>query len=315
MNAEFTRNVDEYIARRHYRQINSILLCKDDEIVAHCYYNGFDENSKNVILSVAKSIMSVCTGIALDKGFIQSLDEPVYKYIHEFSECREPLHRMITIRHLLTMTSGIYWNGGVHYHCPMMQQLRTSGDWISHIADCAISDIPGTKYNYKEWDVILLAKVLDRACGDMYDFMNANLFEPLGIKSERWYKSPCGVYYSVGDGKEADNETKFKLTAVDMLKIGQLFLHKGKFGKKQILSENYIHQAVSPLKCNPNYGFLWWVWEGQYGCLGYGGQSITVIPDDNAVIVTQATPTDRGMGYYDVVDFCREMLKGKFLYM
>ena len=308
MNADIERKIDEYIAGHHYRQINSVLLCKDDEILASCYYNGFNENSKNVIASVAKSIMSVCAGIALDKGVIQSLDEPVYKYIHEFSKGLEPFHRMITIRHLLTMTSGIYWNGGVHYHCPMMQQLRNSVDWISHIADCAVVDIPGSKYNYKEWDVILLAKILDTVCGDMYDFMDANLFEPLEIETERWYKSPCGVYYSVGNGEEADNETKFKLTATDMMKIGQLFLNGGRYGGKQIISENYIKQAVTPLKCNPGYGFLWWVWEDQYGCRGYGGQSITVVPDENAVIVTQATPTDRGMGYFDVVDYCRKIL-------
>lgn len=309
MNADIEAKIDAYVLSHHYRQVNSVLLCRDNEILARCYYNGFHEQSKNVIASVAKSIMSVCTGIALDKGLIQSLDEPVYKYIHEFSEGREPFHRMITIRHLLTMTSGIYWNGGVHYHCPMMKQLRDSDDWISYIADCAVVDIPGTRYNYKEWDVILLAKLLDQACGDMYDFINANLFAPLRIESERWYKSPCGVYYSVGDGADTDNETKFKMTAIDMMKIGQLFLNGGKYGKEQIISEDYIHQAVTPLKCNPNYGFLWWVWEEQYGCRGYGGQSITVIPNENAVIVTQATPTDRGMGYLDMIEFCREILK------
>lgn len=309
MNADIEAKIDAYVLGHHYRQVNSVLLCRDNEILARCYYNGFHEQSKNVIASVAKSIMSVCTGIALDKGLIQGLDEPVYKYIHEFSEGREPFHRMITIRHLLTMTSGIYWNGGVHYHCPMMKQLRNSDDWISYIADCAVTDIPGTRYNYKEWDVILLAKLLDQACGDMYDFINTNLFAPLEIESERWYKSPCGIYYSVGDSAETDNETKFKMTAIDMMKIGQLFLNGGKYGKEQIISENYIHQAVTPLKCNPNYGFLWWVWEEQYGCRGYGGQSITVIPNENAVIVTQATPTDRGMGYLDMIEFCREILK------
>lgn len=309
MSADIEKQINEYILRHHYRQINSVLLSKNGEILASCYYNGFYEKSKNVINSVAKSIMSICTGIALDRGLIQSLDEPIYKYIHEFSECREPFHRMITIRHLLTMTSGICWNGGVHYHCPMMQQLRSSNDWISHIADCAVIDVPGTKYNYKEWDVILLAKLLDIACGDMYDFINDNLFIPFGIESARWYKSPCGVYYSVGNDEETDNETKFKLTAIDMMKIGQLFLNGGRYGQERIISETYIHQAISPLKCNPNYGFLWWVWGEQYGCRGYGGQSITVIPDKNAVIVTQATPTDRGMGYFDVVEYCRTCMQ------
>lgn len=311
MNADLEKRIDEYIMGRHYRQINSVLLYREGEIVAERYYNGFDRDSKNVVLSVAKSIMSICAGIALDRGLLGGLDEPIHKYIPEFGECREPLHRMITVRHLLTMTSGIYWNGGVHYHCPMMKQLRGSGDWISHIADCAVTDIPGTRYNYKEWDVILLAKVLDRACGDMYDFMDAHLFKPLGVEGERWYKSPCGVYYSVGDGEDADNETKYKMTAADMLKLGRLFLDGGRYGEERILSEEYIRQALTPLKCSPGepapyYGFLWWIWEERYGCRGYGGQSITVMPRENMVIVTQATPTDRGMGYFDVVEYCRE---------
>ena len=301
--------IDRYIASRRYRQVNSVLLCRDDEILVECHYNGFRENSRNVVLSVAKSIMSVCAGIALDRGLLQSLEDPVYQYIPVFRECRDPFHRMITVRHLLTMTSGICWNGGGHYHCPMMRQLRDSGDWISHIADCAVADVPGTKYNYKEWDVILLAKLLDKACGDMFDFMDENLFRPLGIESARWYQSPCGVYYSVGDGADNDNETKFALTALDMMKIGQLFLHEGMHRGERILSAEYIRQAVTPLKSNPAYGFLWWVGDDWYGCRGYGGQSVTVIPAENAVIVTQATPTDRGMGYFDLVGYCREVLQ------
>lgn len=311
MNPEIERKINEYIAVHRYRQVNSVLVFKEGAFLAKCYYNGFHEGSKNAVMSVAKSIMSVCTGIALDRKVIQSLEEPIYRYIPEFQEGRDPLHRMITIRHLLTMTSGIGWNGGVHYHCPMMRQMRKSGDWISHIADCAVVDIPGTKHVYKEWDVILLARLLDVACGDLYDFMAENLFAPLEIECRRWYKSPCGVYYSVGDDGEADNETKFKLTGTDMVKIGRLFLGRGRYEGRQILSEDYILQALTPLKDNPNYGFLWWIWGEQYGCRGYGGQSITVVPNERAVIVTQATPTDRGMGYFDLVEYCRGLLSSR----
>lgn len=64
--------IDRYIASRRYRQVNSVLLCRDDEILAECHYNGFRENSRNVVLSVAKSIMSVCAGIALDRGYCKA---------------------------------------------------------------------------------------------------------------------------------------------------------------------------------------------------------------------------------------------------
>jgi CubicO group peptidase (beta-lactamase class C family) len=296
--------IDEYIKKRHYRQINSVLIWKNNEVLAQRYYNSYDENSRNVIKSVAKSIMSICTGIALDKGLIKSLDEPIFSFIPEFNENRDPRHRLITIRHLLTMTSGIYWNGGIHYHCPMMSQMRNSGNWISHIANCAVSDTPGTKYNYKEWDIILLARLLDVVCGNMYDYINDNLYKPLGINSNRWYRSDCGISYSVALGDEGESEIQSSLTALEMHKIGRLFLYGGVYEGKRIISEDYIKQAVAPSKCNSGYGLLWWRGDNWYGCRGFGGQSITVVPDKNAVIVTQATPTSRGMGYNDVIQLC-----------
>ena len=74
MNIKIKEKIDRYIASRRYRQVNSVLLCRYDEILAECHYNGFRENSRNVVLSVAKSIMSVCAGIALDRGLLQSLE-------------------------------------------------------------------------------------------------------------------------------------------------------------------------------------------------------------------------------------------------
>lgn len=299
--------IEEYIKQKRYRQINSVIVCKDSEIIAERYFNNFDVSIRNPIKSVAKSIMSIASGIALDKGVISSLDESISKFIPEFNEGRDSFHKMITIKHLLTMSSGIYWNGGVHYHCPMLVQMRRSGDWISHIADCAVTDRPGTKYNYKEWDIILLAKVLDVACGDMFDFINDNIYKFLEIKSDRWYKSDCGVYYSVADGDEGKRESYSNLTARDMLKIGQLFLQGGYYNGKQIISANYITQAISSSDVNKGYGYLWWHGDNWYACKGYGGQNILVIPKKDLIVVTQATPTSRGMSYDDVIWFSERL--------
>lgn len=301
------QKIDDFIKRKRYRQVNSVLVYRDGEILAQSYYNGCNPESRNVIKSVAKSVMSICAGIALDKGLFVSLDEPICRYIPQFGEGRDPLHTAITIRHLLTMTSGIYWNGGVHYHCPMMTQMRRSGDWISHIADCAVSDMPGTRYCYKEWDVILLAKVLDAVCGDFYDFLKENLYDPLGIGSERWYRTPCGVYYSVGDGDEGKEERRSSLTAQEMLRLGKLFLDGGVFDGKRIVSEAYIRQTIAASECSDGYGYLWWRGDDWYGCRGFGGQSITVVPEKRVVVVTQATPTARGMAYFDLVEYCLKL--------
>lgn len=316
---EIEQKIDEFVRQKHYRQLNSIIIWQENGMFVKRYYNHFQETSKNVIKSVAKSIMSIAVGIALDRNLIESLDEPIYQYIPQLAEGREPFHKAIRLRHLLTMTSGIYWNGGIHYHCPMMTQLRRCDDWLSHIADCAMTEVPGTKWVYKEWDIILLAKVLDAVCGDMYDFLNENLYQPLEIISDRWYRTPCGVYYSVGDGREDDKnsvgsktENCSNLSALDMLKIGQLFLNNGLYKDQRIISEDYVKQAVSPVIQNAeyglDYGYLWWLGENWYGCRGFGGQSITVVPEKRRIIVTQATPTARGMGYHDLIGWCIEQL-------
>lgn len=301
------RELEEYIKVKQYRLINSVLVWQDGNIILERYYNGFNKDGRNVIRSVVKSILSICTGICLDKGLIKSLDEPIYKYLDVFSEGIHPYHRAITIKHLLTMTSGIYWVGGVHYHCPQLSVLRRSRNWIEHIAETDVVNVPGTKFNYSEFDVILLTAVLEKAIGgDVFDFVNENLYKPLNINSGRWWKSKFGVYYScaeAGEGNGGDNESPSNLTANEMARIGQLFLQKGSYNGKQIVSEKYVIEAITPSKHNSNYGYLWWLREGFYAARGYGGQNITVIPKKNKVIVIQATPTARGKEYDDVVNF------------
>jgi len=298
--------IDNYIKRKKYRQINSVLLWHNGEFVANCYYNGFDENSRNVIKSVAKSITSAVAGIMIDKGLLKSVDAPVYKFIPQFNEGRDLHHRMITVRHLLTMTSGIYWQGGVHYHCPMLDQMFRSDNWIGHIADIVVVDIPGTKYLYKEWDILLLAEVLNYISGDLYEFTNQNLYKPLGIESKGWFQSASGTYYTIGNNDK--NEKLSDLTAMELFKIGKLFLDNGVYEDKQILSKKYIDMAIAPSPAESGYGFMWWRGDEWYGCRGYGGQSITVVPKKKLIMVTQATPTARGMGYHDLIwDIIGEM--------
>lgn len=299
MNTNYHLLIEEYVKRKRYRQINSVLLWQDGEFLAKCFFNGFDENSRNVIKSVAKSITSVAAGIMIDKGLLKSVDEPVYKFIPQFNEGRDLRHRNMTVRHLLTMTSGIYWIGGVHYHCPMLDQMFRSDDWMEYIADITLKDAPGTKYVYKEWDIILLAEVLNRVSGDVYEFTNDNLYKPLGIESEGWFQTASGTYYTVGNNDE--NEKISDLTAMEMFKIGKLFLEDGICEGKRIISKEYIDMAISPSAAETEYGFMWWRGEDWYGCRGYGGQSITVVPKKKLIMVTQVTPTARGMGYDDLI--------------
>ena len=289
--------INELVKSSHHPQLNSVIVWEDGQIQAECYFNGFTAESRHNIKSVVKSILSIGIGIAQDEGLL-NVDDKISKYLMEFNEGRDLRHRMITIKHLLTMSSGIFWQGGVHYHCPMMDAMRRSRNWIDYIADCQIKTTPGTVYNYKEFDVILLSAILSKVTGDAFDYINEKLLNPLEIYNERWIKSPDGVYYSPALDKE--EESVSALTAREMLKIGKLFLQKGIWNGKQIISKEYIEAAVSPSPQNSNYGYLWWLGEGWYGCRGYGGQAVTVFPEQNKIVVTQATATSRPLTYEDI---------------
>ena len=289
--------INELVKSSHHPQLNSVLVWQDGQLQAECYFNGFTAESRHNIKSVVKSILSIGIGIAQDQGLL-NVDDKISKYLPEFNEGRDLKHTLIRIRHLLTMSSGIFWQGGVHYHCPMMDAMRRSRNWVDYIADCKVTETPGALHNYKEFDVILLSAILSKVTGDAFDYINEKLFNPLEIYNERWIKSPDGVYYSPALDKE--EEAVSALTAREILKIGQLFLQKGIWKGKQIISKEYIDSAISPSPQNSGYGYLWWLGQDWYGCRGYGGQAVTVFPEQNKIVVTQATATSRPLTYEDI---------------
>lgn len=297
--------LDRYLIERRYRLVNSVLIVKNGKIVFERYYNGYDEHRRNNIKSIWKSILAIVAGICVTNGLLPGIDEPVSRYLPQFAEKRHHLHKLLTIRHLLTMSSGIYWNGGIHYHCPMLEQMKRSKDWVAHIVDVAMQAAPGMQFRYKEWDVLLLSAVISRACGrTAYDLAKEYLYDPLDIASGQWSESPCGVSYNV-----LQNEAQSDLSARGLAKIGLLFLNDGMFDGHRIVSAEFVKAAlqpaftntgISPNTANSSYGFLWWLFPDGYGCRGYGGQEITVIPDHQFISVIQATPTASSKEYGDI---------------
>lgn len=297
MNWEFLNNLDDYIKMKRYRLINSVLVYENSELKFERYYNKFTPTSRNQIKSVIKSILSLTLGICLDKGLIKDIDEPICRYLPSFAQNTHPYHKSITIRHLLTMSSGIYWNGGVHYHCPMVAQMMRTRDWIAHIVDVQTADFPGTRFVYKEWDVILLSAIIASVGGSAWKACNEFLYEPLEISSDKWGQSKCGVDYP-----SWDNNATSDLTARDMAKIGLLMLNNGLWDGKRIVSEEYVKLSVSPSAAASDYGLLWWLSEKGYHAFGYGGQEVTVYPDKKIVAVIQATVTSSSKGYGDIFE-------------
>ncbi len=303
MNTDFLNRLDSYMLERRYRLVNAVLVYENNQLVFERQYNAFTAESRNNLKSVWKSILSLTAGICLDHKWIGSLDEPVSRYLSPFNEAIHPYHKVLTIRHLLTMSSGIYWNGGVHYHCPMFEQLRRSRNWVEHIADVQMKALPGSFFQYKEWDVVLLSAVLAKAAGRLpYDICSEYLYQPLEIKSESWPMSKCGVNYTVMEGEEQSD-----LSARDLAKIGILMLQGGEWNGERILSKDYVQAAISPSQANSSYGLLWWLSNKGFHGRGFGGQELNVYPEQKVVAVIQATPTPSSKTYPDI---CEGIMNG-----
>ena len=304
MNMEFLNNLDDYIKAKRYRLVNTVVVYENDKLVFERFYNKFNENSVNLLCSTWKSILSLALGICLDKGIIKSIDEPINHYLPEFAQNITPRHNFITIRHLLTMSSGIHFIGGVHYHCPMMEQMRRSKNWIAHIADVQMKAAPGTLFLYKEWDVILLSALIGKACGGLvWDIVWEHLFAPLGIIGEKWLVQNNGsLNYNADVENKMPEDGGDKMTAKNMAKIGRLMLNGGVWGGQRIVSEKYIADSIIPSPANKGYGYLWWLSYKGYHARGFGGQEINVYPDKNIVAVVQATVTPSSKFYSDICE-------------
>jgi CubicO group peptidase (beta-lactamase class C family) len=241
-------------------------------------------------------VIGTLIGIAIDEGFIRSLNQPVADFLESVVDDLDDDKHAITIRHLLTMTGGFDWfeRGATGYNDWIL-----SPDHINYVLDRPLSDQPGQRFNYNSAAVHLLSVALTEATGmSTLDFAREYLFEPLGIPDVRWDLNNRG-YYNGGAGLE--------LRTRDMAKLGALYLQLGFSGKEPVVHSAWVkfatlqHQTLAfsygALE-SVNYGYLWWLDHGQaedvFLAWGYGGQFIYCVPDLQLVVATSAKW--RGLG-------------------
>jgi CubicO group peptidase (beta-lactamase class C family) len=261
--------------------IRSFLVMWNGSLVSENYYGGANAATPQHLRSITKSIVSALVGIAIDKGLIGSVNDSVLDYIPELESQDNDIRKQhITIRHLLTMTSGFKW------------EEEKMDEWFSSDSLSAMSDAwvrpmagdPGEIYNYDSASTDLLTVVLTRAAKqDAKTFLTETLFMPLDITDFEWEKDPAG-YYRGGGG--------LIMRARDLAKVGQLFLQKGQWNRHQIVSQAWIEQSTAhQVRVNEivSYGYLWRSRQvgtiRHYYAMGYGGQYLMVVPVLNIAVV------------------------------
>jgi len=261
-------------------QLHSLLVVRHGRLVVERYFDGTSAADAWNVKSASKSILSALVGIALERGYIHSLDQPVIDFFPELEhELNDPRKKSITIRHLLTMSAGLEWteNGAITFRW-IKSRNRVGFTWKSKLID-----EPGSKWNYSTALTHMLSAVITRATGtDTLAFAQSELLGPIGATITRWDKAGDGYYIG---GSE------MYLTPRDMAKFGYLYLNNGQWAGKQVVPAAWV--GASTLQTNnARYGFLWWLdtFEGRpvYFAQGLGGQHIIVVPSLDIVVVTTA---------------------------
>jgi CubicO group peptidase (beta-lactamase class C family) len=275
-------------------QLHSFLVVKNGKLIFEEYYNGYTRDNPHDLRSVTKSITSLLTGIAVDKGYIQSADDSMMTYLQpSYPDIQDK--NDITLRHLLTMRSGLECDDRNVSSKGQEDRMYLAKDWVRYFLDLGLVNSPGEVNRYCTGGVVALGEVIHQALSqDVADFADQYLFAPLGIRNYQWAR--------FDDGHKVDTGGHLLLTSQGMAKLGMLVLQEGRWEGKQIVSTVWIQQATHTQTRleDSDYGFLWWLWTVNYGekpvhviaAAGNGGQFILIVPEFELVTVTTA-------GYYN----------------
>ncbi|MBI5527526.1 MAG: serine hydrolase [Deltaproteobacteria bacterium] len=276
------------LIRREELHVNSLLVVRHGYIVLDANFWPFSPGGMHDLASGTKSYVSTLLGMAIDEGYLKSVRQPVLPLFAGRNIANlDADKRAMTVEDVLTMRSGLtcIWSnlGGP------MEALMRSPDWVQYILDRPMAAAPGSKFCYSNADSHLLSGIIRAATGrTVQDYAMTRLFGPLGISEVIWPADPQGngVGYA-----------ELRLSARDMAKLGLLFLHRGVWDGRRLISEGWVEEAtraqheLEVRKGDPfdGYGYQWWTstW-GFFTARGRGGQFIAVFPKLDLVLVMTA---------------------------
>ena len=271
-------------AREHQTPVHSVQIVRHGKLVLDAYFYPYDGSTRHDVASVTKSITSTLIGLAIERGHLHGVKQPALSFFADRSVAGQDARKKeMTLEHLLTMQAG--WDCGFEPNEARLAEMRRSSDWIQFILDLPMVAKPGTRWAYCSGNCHVLSAILTRTTRtNALAFARRELFEPLGIQDVAWPADARGHSHGWGD---------LQLHPRDMAKVGQLFLQKGRWNGRQIISEKSISIAtrghVARTSNADGYGYFWWVkgkdHPSMFEAVGRGGQRINVWPAKAMVLV------------------------------
>lgn len=287
-----------------YPNIHSLLIARHGKLIYEHYWPGKDEilgqdlgvvahgvDSLHDLRSVTKSFVGACIGIAIAQGKIKGVDVPVFAIFPEYAKWDTGMKAGLTIRHLLTMSSGLDWDETRPYSDTLNSEIAMdrSPDPIAYVLSRPMVYAPGTHWRYNGGTTEVLAAIIKKVSGQSIDeFARENLFGPLGINQWVWLKNPASGAPSAAAG--------LRLRPRDMLSFGLMYAAGGKWKGRQIVPSAWVDSSLaSHLDRNAagsgGYGYQFWTFP--YGgveiptAVGNGDQRIFIDrPHDLVVVIT-----------------------------
>ena len=309
------------IVQGAHGDIHNILLIKDNSLVLEAHFSATGQLFGPLITqhfrqrphhlgSTTKGILSALIGIAIDRGMIERVDEPIFTYLPNYRSLESEQNSHIMIDHLLTMRAGLRWDQHTH---PLHDARNDSGEmWRSDDAPGfvlvkPVVSTPGNVYNYSNGISVVLGEILKNAAGrDVDEFAREFLFEPLSITDYEWERIPEGTVATDGG---------LALRPRDLARIGQLYLNNGSWDNQPIISKRWIEESTAQRLSYGRpwgYGYQWMqrtvsVKDRQIDSFfvpGSGGEFLAVFPEIKMVIVFNAGnyESDPKSVYYNLID-------------
>ncbi|MCK5849972.1 MAG: serine hydrolase [Kiritimatiellae bacterium] len=287
-----------------FKDINSIIVVKHGKILIEEYFNGADSRALHDMRSAGKSFTSALVGIAIDKGLINGVDERLLSYFPGV-ECNndwDTRKNDITLKHVLSMSFGLAEPG----EFPAWEDANWyTINWIGDVLCQPIEYEPGSRFDYDSAAPALFGPIIERVSGmSVGRFADNFLFGPLGIEGYRWFILPGGQEYTGGN---------FRMRPRDMARFGQLYLQKGIWNGKQLISKEWVKEStrahlIANAQLDQHYGYYWWRetfpidtrWIESYFASGNGGNKIYVFPTEDLVVVITASAYDQSYSHPQV---------------
>ncbi len=295
--------LDSAVAAGGLNGLHAVLVVRKGKLALERYYAGADERwgdplgevafgpeVKHDLRSVSKSVVGLLYGVALDKGQVPALDQPLVDHFPAYPDlAADQARRRITVAHALTMTMGIEWSEDLPYSDPRNSEIamELAPDRYRYVLERPIVSAPGERWVYNGGATALLARLIAKGSGQpLFDYAREALFAPLGIADAEWIAGRDG---------EAAAASGLRLRPRDLAKLGQLVLNRGLWGDRQLVPEAWLaksFEARAEVEGGLEYGYHWWLGrlrgDGARWVAGFGngGQRLAIFPSlDLAVVV------------------------------